>query len=91
MRYEELTAQPGRLDTDAAENYFRELLLACGIADLPGDWRDRVTIGADRRQSGTARENLSQIALAVPAELPPMQRRHVDLTAPGLCEILRYH
>ena len=90
VRYEELTAQLGRLDTDAAENYFRELLLACGIAELPGDWRERVTIGADRRQSGTARENLSQIALAVPAELPPIQRRLVDLTAPGLREILGY-
>jgi hypothetical protein len=49
-----------------------------------------VTIGSDRKQSGTARENLSKIALAVPAELPPMQRRLVDLTAPGLREILGY-
>jgi hypothetical protein len=90
VRYEELVRHLGQLDSDAAENYFRDLLQACGISTLPGDWRERVTIGSDRRQSGTARENLSKIALAVPAELPPMQRRLVDLTAPGLRAILGY-
>ena len=80
----------GRLDTDDAAAYFLELLRACGLEGLPGDWRERVTLGADRKQSGTARENLSRIALAVPNELPAIQRRLVDLAAPGLREILGY-
>jgi hypothetical protein len=90
VRYEDLVQQLGQLDSSAAEEYFRELLRACGIGVLPGDWRERVRIGSDRKQSGTARENLSKIALAVPAELPPMQRRLVELTAPGLRAILGY-
>jgi hypothetical protein len=90
LHYEELVKYLGQLDSDDAEHFFRGLLQSCGIGTLPGDWRERVTIGSDRKQSGTARENLNKIALAVPAELPPMQRRMVDLTAPGLREILGY-
>ncbi len=90
VHYEDLVRHLSQLESIEAENFFRGLLQACGIGTLPADWRERVTIGSDRKQSGTARENLSRIALAVPAELPPMQRRLVDLTAPGLREILGY-
>jgi hypothetical protein len=90
LRYEDLVLHLGSLDTESAENYFRELLLACGVRELPPDWRERVTLGADRKQSGTARENLSRIALSVPDVLPATQRRLVNLTAPGLREILGY-
>ena len=90
VRFEELTNQLGQLDSDAAQAYFQELLRACGMNDLPGDWRERVRVGSDRKQSGTARENLSRIALSVPDQLPAMQRRLVDLAAPGLREILGY-
>ena len=90
VHYEDLVRHLGQLDSTAAQDYFRELLRSCGIGELPSDWRERVVVGSDRKQSGTARENLSKIALAVPAELPPMQRRLVDLTAPGLRAILGY-
>lgn len=90
VRFEELTRHLGQLDSDNAQTYFQELLRACGMKDLPGDWRERVRVGSDRKQSGTARENLSRIALAVPDELPAMQQRLVDLAAPGLREILGY-
>ena len=90
VRFEELTRHLGQLDADDAQAYFQELLRACGMKDLPGDWRERVRVGSDRKQSGTARENLSRIALAVPDELPAMQQRLVDLAAPGLREILGY-
>lgn len=90
LRFEELTRHLGQLESEDAQAYFQELLRACGINDLPDDWRERVRVGSDRRQSGTARENLSRIALSVPDELPAMQRRLVDLAAPGLREILGY-
>ena len=90
VRYEDLVRNLTELDSDTAQAYFEGLLRACGINQLPGDWRERVRVGSDRRQSGTARENLSKIALSLPEVLPPMQRRLVDLTAPGLREILGY-
>ena len=90
IRYEDLLQHCAHPDSAAAETYFSTLLQACGIRSLPADWRERVRVGADRKQSGTARENLNQIAMTVPAELPLMQRRLVDLTAPGLREILGY-
>lgn len=89
VRYEELVRAIKNLESDEAEAYFRGLLDACGI-DLPDDWRERVQIGSDRKQSGTASENLSGINVEFPKELPDIQKKMVDMVAPGLREILGY-
>ena len=47
-------------------------------------------IGSDRKQSGTARENLELGDVNIPAELPDTQKKLVDYTAPGLRELLGY-
>jgi hypothetical protein len=57
---------------------------------MPTDWRERVLIGADRRQSATARENLNAVEAELPDELPEAQKRLVNYAAPGLRELLGY-
>lgn len=89
LKYENLTGQLRDLDSAAAQSYFAGLLDHCGIA-LPADWRERVRIGADREQSGTARENLAGSAPPLPAELPRVQKDLVDFVAPGLRRLLGY-
>jgi hypothetical protein len=88
IRYEEMVANLKKLDTRQAELYFGALFDACGI-EMPADWRERVRIGSDRKQSATARENLSG-GLELPDELPEMQKRLVDYAAPGLRALLGY-
>ena len=61
------------------------------MGPLPEDWRERVRVGADRGQSGTARENLAGTQQAFPDELPDMQKRLVEFAAPGLRTLLGYH
>lgn len=90
VHMEDLVAHVKDLDGDRAEAFFAELLAKCGIDELPGDWRERVRVGADRRQSGTARENLAGPKFDVPDELPDIQKRMVDATAPGLRALLGY-
>lgn len=90
VKYEDLIANLKRLDTLAAEVYFRDLLALCGVDPVPDDWRTRVRIGADPAQSGTARENLSGLGIEIPNELPDLQKRLVDYIAPGLRDILGY-
>jgi hypothetical protein len=89
-RYEDLVAHLRELDSTASERYFASLLEDCGIRPLPEDWRERVRVGSDREQSGTARENLQGVAAEVPAELPETQKRLVDFAAPGLRQLLGY-
>lgn len=89
VRYEELVAKVRDLDGEPADAYFARLLAACGI-ERPDDWRERVRIGADRKRSGTARENLSLGSRPLPDELNEVQRRVVDYAAPGLRAILGY-
>lgn len=89
VHFEELVAVLGELESGAAEAWFRDLFDHCGMT-LPRDWRERVKVGSDRRQSGTARENLQGAASDVPDELPEAQKRLVDLAAPGLRELLGY-
>ena len=90
VRYEDLIRNLKAIDGPEAEASFRGLLDACGVA-LPDDWRERVRIGSDPAQSGTARENLSaSTALEFPAELPEMQRKLVNMAAPGLRALLGY-
>ncbi len=87
MRYEELVA--ALRDLDGSRDYFSSLLDACGIA-LPDDWQERVRIGADRKNSGTARENLSIGGMELPERINDIQMQMVDLACPGLRALLGY-
>ena len=89
VRYEDLVAAVKDLDSESADRFFAALFEAAGI-DRPADWRERVRIGSDRKQSGTARENLSGVEVEFPPMLPEMQRKMVDLAAPGLRQLLGY-
>lgn len=90
MKMEDLVHAVVNLDSDESEQYFTETLAFCGIDPLPADWRERIRIGADRKQSGTARENLSGRSAGVPDELPEAQKKLVDFAIPGLRELLGY-
>jgi hypothetical protein len=89
IRYEELMRALRDLDGKGGERYFSELLSHCGIK-RPDDWRERVRIGSDPKQSGTARDNLTGVKTLFPKELPFQQRRLIDFAAPGLRELLGY-
>ena len=89
VHYEDLMTSLSDLDGADAERFFAELFDACGI-ERPDDWRERVKIGSDRKQSGTARENLTGVGVELPSELPDLQRRMVDFAAPGLRSMLGY-
>ena len=89
IRYEDLVDHVKRLDTDAAKDYFYRLFEYCGVTP-PNDWRERVVIGSDRKQSGTARENLAGGLPDLPDELPDTQKKLVDYAAPGLRALLGY-
>lgn len=89
LRFEDLILQLKALDSLEAEDFFRDLLGFCGI-DLPSEWRERVLIGSDPKQSGTARENLLGVAAEIPRELPEIQKRLVEHAAPGLRALLGY-
>ena len=90
LKMEDLLRAVRHLDTDAAEKYFSSTLKYCGIMTLPNDWRERIRIGSDRKQSGTARENLAGPANDVPDELPSEQKKLVDFAVPGLRQLLGY-
>ena len=90
LRYEDLLAHSQAVDTPESEGFFASLFEACGISPLPANWRERVRVGADRRQSGTARENLTGITRKIPDTLPEKHRRLIDYAAPGLRSILGY-
>lgn len=91
LHFEDLLHHVKNLEAAEAEGFFSTLLGNCGINQLPNDWRERVRIGSDREQSGTARENLAGGGrLDVPEELPAMQKKLVDYAAPGLREVLGY-
>ena len=90
VRMEDILRHLKALETDEAEKYFRSLLANCGIDTLPADWRERIRVGSDRKQSGTARENLAGTTHDVPDELPETQKTMVDMTAPNLRELLGY-
>ncbi len=90
LKFEELKAHSGNPATSVAEEFFTQLLEACGITPLPDDWRERVSTGADRRQSSTARENLTGVSVQLPESLPERHRRLVDFAAPGLRQLLGY-
>lgn len=88
IRYEDMVKHLKQIESRQAELYFAGLFDACGI-NMPADWRTRVAIGADRKQSATARENLDG-ATDLPDELPDTQKKLVDYAAPGLRALLGY-
>ena len=88
IRYEDMIKHLKQIESRQAELYFAGLFDACGI-NMPADWRARVAIGADRKQSATARENLDG-ATDLPDELPDVQKKLVDYAAPGLRALLGY-
>ncbi len=90
IRYEDFVAAVKDLDSAAAESFYMGLFKAAGLAKVPHDWRERVRIGSDRKQSSTARENLSSAEIAFPKELSAEQKALVDFTAPGLRKLLGY-
>jgi hypothetical protein len=90
LHFEDLIRHVTNLESDEAASFFAELLEICAIGKLPDDWCERVRVGSDREQSGTARENLAGGTNEVPDELPETQKRLVDLAAPGLRAILGY-
>lgn len=90
QRYEDLVNGLAKIDLPEGEAYFRAMLADCGIGAIPDDWRERVRIGSDRGQSGTARENLSGRESHVPATLPEVQKALVEIAVPGFRRILGY-
>lgn len=91
LHFENLLHHVKNLDTEDAHSFFAALLADCGLGELPDDWRERVRVGSDRRQSGTARENLvGGGELEVPNELPEQQKQLVDYAVPGLRRVLGY-
>lgn len=90
VKYEDILKHVGAIETDEAFVFFKTLLKNGGI-EIPDDWQERVLMGADRKQSGTARENLSIAdGPEIPNELPEIQKKLVNIAAPGLREILGY-
>jgi hypothetical protein len=89
VKYEDIVRHIAHLTNEEAEKFFSDLLSACAI-DLPIDWRERVAIGADRQQSGTARENLTGISVEFPRSIGQRHRALVDYHAPGLRALLGY-
>lgn len=90
VRFEELRQHVGKLDSIEAEHYFADLFDACGI-QRPDDWVERVKVGSDPAQSGTARQNLAGVALELPETLGSRHRALVDYQAPGLRALLGYN
>ena len=89
LKFEDLLHAVKNLDEPEAEVFFRKLLDACGM-DVPDDWRERVRIGSDKKQSGTARENLTEIRMELPDTLPDGQKQLIDFAVPGLRRVLGY-
>ena len=90
VRFEDLLTAVKTLDTPAAEVFFTKLMDMAGLGPLPDDWRERVRIGSDPAQSGTARENLKNVRIDIPEELSAGQKELVDYAAPGLRRLLGY-
>lgn len=89
VRYEDIIRAINDIDSKASEAFFLRLFADCGVDPVPADWRARVLAGSDRKQSRTARENLT-VGVDLPKELPEMQKKIVDFTAPGLRALLGY-
>ena len=90
LKYEDLLAGVKQVDTPAGEAFFTKLMDMAGLGPLPADWRERVKVGSDRKQSGTARENLRDVKIQIPDELTQEQKELAEYAAPGLRKLLGY-
>ena len=90
IRYEDLMSNLGDLESGRSRIFFEAIFDKAGLSQLPKDWIERVRLGADRKQSGTARENLAGLTESVPEVLPDKQKQMVDYAAPGLRALLGY-
>lgn len=90
LRYEDLVNAVKNVDTPAGEAFFMKLMDLAGLGALPDDWRERVKIGSDRKQSGTARENLNDIKIPIPETLSDEHKELIEYSAPGLRSLLGY-
>lgn len=90
IHFEDIVKHLKNIESKKAEKYFKELFWFAGIK-LTTDWIDRVKIGSDRKQSGTARENLYGHKVKLPNKLPIQQQKLVDYAAPGLRKLLGYN
>lgn len=90
LRFEDLLHAVNTLETPAAQAFFSRLMTMAGLGPLPDDWRERVRIGSDPGQSGTARENLKNVIVDIPDTLSEQHRELVDYAAPGLRALLGY-
>ncbi|NQY97621.1 MAG: hypothetical protein HRT82_10705 [Henriciella sp.] len=88
-RFEDLMKHLKQLDSDDAAAFFSQLFEDCGI-EKPNDWRERVLIGSDKAQSGTARDNLTVDDSRIPRELSDLQKQLVNVAVPGLRALLGY-
>jgi len=89
VKYEDIIQNLKVLDSEKSETFFRDILAFADI-DFPLDWKKRIKIGADRKQSGTARENLELKGQIIPSILPDMQKQLVNYACPGLRQLLGY-
>lgn len=90
VKYEDLVHAVKNVDTPAGEAFFLKLMELAGLPGLPDDWRERVKIGSDRKQSGTARENLRDVKITIPDELSDEHKELIAYAAPGLRKLLGY-
>ena len=90
IKYEHVIKHLKHIDRPESKAYFAQLLSFAGLTRLPDNWQERVLTGADKKQSGTARENLTGQEIDIPDELPDMQKRLVDYALPGLRQLLGY-
>lgn len=90
VRYEDMVARLETLDSAPSEQFFGDILRAAGVDPIPPDWRERIRVGSDRKQSSTARENLTGTIAAIPDQLPDMHKRLVDVACPGVRSVLGY-
>jgi len=90
VRFEDLLTAVKTVDTPAGEAFFTRLMNQCGLGPLPDDWRERVKIGSDPKQSGTARENLRDIKIDIPDTLSDEHKEMIAYAAPGLRKLLGY-
>ncbi len=91
VRYEDLLSHVSNIESNDAKEYFQSLFTACGI-DMPTNWKQRVNIGADRKQSATARENINKAVsmFNFPDELPLKHKELIDYAAPGIRTLFGY-
>jgi hypothetical protein len=89
VKYEDVVANLAAIDSDQASQFFGAIFDACGIAQ-PDNWRERITIGSDKVQSGTARERLTGVSADFPETLSDRHKALVDYNAPGLRALLGY-